>query len=174
MTDIKSLLKQAKRRTVTVPVCLRGDLATEYEQMQKQLAGLPKSNKLGGDPERQRITADMERIRAEMAEGTVDFVLRALSDTDFQELVDQHPPRRDGDDVNEGDAQAGYNRSTFYRAQIRACTIEPTLDDGDWATIFGEALSAGQMVHLSVEASRVNGQDVDVPFSPAGSSESQD
>lgn len=168
--DIKGLLKQAKRLTTTVDVCLRGDLAAEYEQLERQLAKLPPNNKLGGDPERQRIAAEMDRVRGEMAAGTVAFRLQALSDAAFQRLVDEHPPRRDGDDVNDRDAHAGYNRATFYDALIRACTIDPTLDDEDWQLLLGEdGMSPGQKLKLSVEASRVNGQEVDVPFSPAAS-----
>lgn len=174
MTDIKGLLKQAKRRETTVDVCLRADLASEYEQRERELAKLPRNNRLGGDPERQRITADMERLRADMQEGTVPFVLRALSDTDFQQLLDEHPPRRDGDNVDVRDAQFGYNRATFNRALIRACVVSPTLDDEDWGLIFGEALSPAQISNLAFAASKVNGQDVDIPFSPDDSNESPD
>lgn len=172
--DIKTLLKQAKRRTATVEVCLRGDLAGEYEQLERDLEKLPKSNKLGGDPERQRIAAEMERLRAEMQDGTVPFVLQALPDTAFQRLVDEHPPRRNGDEVDARDADGGYNRATFFDALIRACIVEPELDDDDWQLLLGEdGMSAGQKVTLWSEASRINGQSVDVPFSPAASNASQ-
>lgn len=175
MSDIKDKLKRASRRQVTKDVCLRGDLAGEYERLERQLAALPKNNKLGGDPQRQRIEAEMARVRGEMTADTIPFVLRALSESAFQALVDEHPPRRDGDDVNEGDARVGYNRGTFYGALIRACTVEPELDDDDWKLILGpDGMSAGQLVDLSTEASRVNGQAVDVPFSPAGSSVNPD
>jgi hypothetical protein len=168
--DIKALLKQAKRRTAKLEVCLRGDLAGDYEQLERDLAKLPPSNRLGGDPERQRITAQMELLRAEMQEGTVQFRLEALSDTAFQRLVDEHPPRRDGDEVHERDAQSGYNRATFYDALIRACTVEPELDAEDWELLLGEdGMSGGQKLALSLEASRINGESVDVPFSPAAS-----
>jgi len=174
MTDIKSMLKNAKRRQATEDVCLRGDLAGEYDDLEKQLAQLPKNTKLGGDSERQRITSEMDRLRAEMREGTIPFVLRALGDTAFQALVDAHPPRREGDEVNEGDAQTGFDRSTFYRALIEACVVEPELDAEDWDLLFTEGLSRGQSSKLRMAALRINGGDVDVPFSPADSSESPD
>lgn len=171
MTDIKSLLKQAKRRETTEDVCLRGDLVGEQEQLQRQLAQLPKSDKLGGDPERQRITAELERLLAEMRDATVTFTLRALPDADFQRLVDEHPPRRDGDEPNRGDAQAGYNRATFSRALIRACVVDPLLDDEDWHLVFAEALDPLQVTRLYMAAARVNGGNADVPFSPDDLSE---
>jgi hypothetical protein len=174
MTNIKAILKKAKRRQATEQVCLRGDLAGKYEDLEQQLAQLPTNTKLGGDPERQRITAEMDRLRAEMQEGTVPFVLLALPDAEFQELVDAHPPRREGDEVNEGDARSGYNRATFYRALIRACVVEPELDAEDWELLFAEGISAGQRLKLSNTALRISSVPVDVPFSPAGSSESQD
>jgi hypothetical protein len=102
-------------------VCLRGDLAGEYDALEKALAQLPPNNKLGGDPERQRIAAEMDRLRAEMQAGTVPFVLRALGDAAFQELVDAHPPRRDGDDVNVADARsASTGRRSSARSSRRA------------------------------------------------------
>jgi hypothetical protein len=171
MTNIKALIKQAKRRTETVKVCLRGDLADEYDQLSQQLAELPDSNKLGGDPERTRIEAELDRLRTEMTEGTVDFKLQALPDKAFQELVDEHPPRRRGDDPDEMDARMGFNRSTFYPVLIRACTIEPELDAEDWNLLLGDdgSLSAGQRVDLNTAALNVNSKPVDVPFSRAAS-----
>jgi hypothetical protein len=177
MTDIKGLLKLAKRRQHTEDVCLRGDLAHEYDRLERQLAQLPANNKLGGDPERQRIAAEMDRVRAEMQAGTVPFVLHALPDADFQKLIDDHPPRRDGDEVNDRDAAHGFDRSTFYPALIRACVAEPTLDGEDWALLFDNpdtALSPGQMLKLREAALEVNGREVDVPFSPAASNVSPD
>jgi hypothetical protein len=170
--DIKAILKQAKRRTATVEVCLRGDLAGDYETLERSLAKLPKNNKLGGDPERQWITAEMERLRVEMQDGTVPFVLQALPDAVFQRLVDEHPPRRNGDEIDPRDAEGSYNAATFYDALIRACTIEPELDDDDWKLLLGDdgSMSRGQIIALSSEALRINGQAVDVPFSPAASS----
>lgn len=174
MSDIKALLKQAKRRQTTEQVCLRGDLAGQYEQLQRELAKLPPNNKLGGDPERLRITAEMDGLREEMQAGTVPFVLQALPEPDFQKLVEGHPPRRDGDGVNELDAQNGYNRATFLPALIRASVIEPLLDEEDWELLFAEGLGYGQVGQLAAAADRVNGGRVDVPFSPAGSSVNPD
>lgn len=171
--DIKALLKQAKRRTATVEVCLRGDLAGEYEQLERDLAKLPPNNRLAGTPERQRITAELERLRGEMADGTVTFRLEALSDAAFQRLVDEHPPRRDGDEVRERDAEHGFNWDTFPGALVRACTVEPDLDADDWELLLGEdGMSRGQRLELTLEVLRVNGSAVDVPFSPGGSNAS--
>lgn len=174
MSNFKQKLRQARRREATVDVCLRGDLAGEYEQLEKHLAELPTNTKLGGDPERQRLAAELDRVRAEMQEGTEPFKLRALSENAFQRLIDQHPPRRKGDEVDEVDAAYGYDRSTFPQALIQASTYEPELDDEDWALLFDQALSRGQFATLRTAAQLVNGQQVDVPFSSAASSESQD
>lgn len=174
MSTVKDLLKNAKRREETEPVCLRGDLAGQYDALEKALEQLPKNTRLGGDPERQRIAAEMERVRAEMQDGTVSFTLRALSDTAYQELVDQHPPRQEGSDVNSGDAQVGFNRATFFRALIQASTVEPPFDAEDWDLLFTEGLSRGQAVKLRTKALEINGGDVSVPFSYDDSSENPD
>jgi hypothetical protein len=140
--------------------------------LEKALAALPPNNKLGGDPERQRIAAEMDRLRAEMQADTIPFALVALPDADFQALVDAHPPRRNGDELHPLDAEVGYNRATFFPALIRACTVEPELDAEDWDLLFGKdvGLGFGQVAQLSAAADRVNGTRVDVPFSPAASS----
>lgn len=170
MTDIKAILKQAKRPSTTVEVCLRGDLAAEYEQHERDLAKLPKAGgKLSGDPERARITAELDRLRSEMAEGTVTFTVRALPPADFQQLVDAHPPRRRGEEADQGDADSGFDRSALYRPLIQACVVEPTLDAEDWELLFTEALTQGQFLNLGLAALRVNAGGVDIPFSPSGS-----
>jgi hypothetical protein len=176
VTSTKEKIKRRSRLQAEMDICLRGDLAGQYEQLQRQLAELPANNKLGGDPERQRIQAEMEHIRAEMVADTIPFVLRAISEPAFQELVDQHPPRRNGDEINARDAAIGFNRSTFYHALIRACVIEPDdLDDEDWDVLFSpDGFSPGEFHRLGNEALRINDQAVDVPFSPAGSSENPD
>lgn len=177
MSDVKSLIKKSRRPTATVEVCLRGDLATEYDQLERKLRDLPASNKLGGDPEKPRLQAELDRIRQEMTEGTVPFVLRALSDADFQRLVDEHPPRREGDEINERDANSGFNRATFYPALVRVCTVDPDLDDEAWSMLLDDpdtALSAGQFAALRIEAMAVNGKEVDIPFSSADSGPNPD
>ena len=169
-TDVKALLKLVKRRETTVDMCLRGDLAGEYDALSKQLANLPAgAERLNGDPERQRLQAELDRIAGEMAEGTVPFVLRALPQAEFQMLIDSHPPRRVGDDVNEADARSGFNRATFYRTLIPASVVEPALDAQEWALLFDVGLSQGQFMKLAAAAMEVNGDPVDVPFSSAAS-----
>lgn len=174
MTNIKALLQQAKRRSTTQDVCLRGDLASRYEELGRELAELPDNNKLGGDPNRERIESQMDEVREQMQAGTVPFVMRALPQPDFQRLVDAHPPRRDGDEVNQLDASYGFNRSTFFPALFRASVVDPQLDDDDWAVLFAQALSTVQVMGLGMEAYRLNAQDVDVPFSRAASNGSPD
>lgn len=170
MTDIKTILKKRKRRFATVDVCLRGDLAGEYEALERELANLPDSNKLGGDSRKADLQQRMEQVRAEMAEGTITFHLEALSDDRYQELVDENPPRRAGDDVDQRDARSMVNGPAFNKALIRACTVEPELDDGDWELLLGpDGMSAGEKMRLASEAARICVVPVDVPFSSAAS-----
>lgn len=172
MTDVKTLIKQRRRREATVDVCLRGDLAGQYEALARKLKEAEIGNSLAGNPERHRLRDEMERLREEMVAATVPFRLCAMPAPEFQDLWDAHPPRRKGDEVDPRDEAVGFNRSTLFPPLIRACVVEPQLDEEDWEGLLGkDGLSDGQFADLALAALSVNRRPVDVPFSLADSLE---
>lgn len=172
MPNFKKMLSQAKRPERTVPVCLRGDLAADFEQVERQLEEAQKkaSDSLAASGISELVD-QLDALSAEMRKHTYDFRLRAMSRPAFRALVADHGPRRDPDtnEVLERDRYVGVNTDTFYDALIRACVVDPELDDEDWKTLLDETLTDKQFDALSDAAWYLNRGDVDVPFSRAAS-----
>jgi hypothetical protein len=187
------LLKSAKLPERSVPVCLRGDLRAEYEEMQRQLKQARQQNahsKEDGDTS--QLTERIEAIQAEMQDSTYPFILRALPKPKWRRLVNEHQPRKgENDQVIESDSM-GFNVDTFYPAAIRACTVDPVLDEDEWRELLGDTdgererreaeglpveegkLTDRQFSELGLAAFLLNAGEISVPFSPAGLVESPD
>lgn len=171
--DFKALLAGAKLPEKTVPVCLRGDLAAEFETAERDLK------------ERQRVENDsldtgvgalvdrIESLRAQMQASTYPFRLRALPKPTWRKLIAEHPPRRDGDEIQAEDRFTGVNMETFMDALIRASVIDPDLSDGDWLRL-DETLTDRQFGDLTDAAWFLNRGEIDVPFSRDASRLSRD
>ncbi|HEX5996945.1 MAG TPA: hypothetical protein VFY84_17520 [Jiangellales bacterium] len=171
MGDIKALLRDARLPERTVELCLRGDLVAEYEAVEAEHARAVdnRGNSLSAGVETAQLRERLDGLREQMAASNVTFRLRALSRPEFRRLVAQHPPRRDGDEVNERDNNVGINTETFFDALVRASVVEPQLDDEDWDLLLGERLTDRQFDLLAGAAWALNKRDVDIPFSFAGS-----
>lgn len=170
LRNFKSMLAEAALPETVVPVCLRGDLAADHELAERELeqAQQQAADSLAGNGAAE-IVERIEGLEAQMRERTYDFRLRALSKPGFRALVKDHPPRRDADDkVVEEDKYIGVDSTTFFDAMIRACLVDPELNDEEWAAL-NEALTDRQYADLSDAAWGLNRHEVDVPFSRAAS-----
>lgn len=168
--NFDTLLGQAKLPEMTVPICLRGDLAAEHELLDRQLEKLVDQPvaKLGGDG-RGELKQRIQALEAEMESATYPFRLRALSRPAYREFTADHPPRKtDSGAVDERDEGLGVNAETFFEALIRRCLVDPVLDDDSWARLV-DALTDRQYNRLADVAFGLNRRDVDVPFSHAAS-----
>lgn len=173
MTDLKTLLTEARLPERTVPICLRGDLVAELEEIERQLEDVNRrpADSLAGTGSGELIDR-IEALQDEMRASTVTFRLRALPKPQWRALLAEHPPRRDAqDNPLQDDAAAGVNLDTFFDAIIRACLVDPPVDDEMWALMAGEngRLTDRQLGRLSDAAWEVNRGDVNVPFSRAAS-----
>ena len=106
-------------------------------------------------------------MREEMLADSVEFRFRALPRLAYTQLLREHKPRDD----DEFDKAQGFNADTFFEAIIRACLVEPELDDEDWLALLGDGtvknpgvLSSAQFDKLADCAYSVNRRDVNVPF----------
>lgn len=173
--SIKDKLAKARLPQRTVDVCLNGDLVAEFEQAERdlELAEKKPNDSLAGNGTAELVER-IDALEAQMRESIETFTLRALPHRRIPgddrptwfELVQQHPPRREGDEVVEDDKGPGVNTETFYDALIRHCTVSPEMDNDDWDLLFG-ALSEGQFSELSMAAAVLNRGGVDIPFSRA-------
>lgn len=196
--DAMALISAARRPSRSLPLCLRGDLQARWDDLERQLDTATKvgAGSLGGDG-RVQIAREMEQLRAEMEEHTLTVVVQALPHLDYRKLEQQHPPRKaptkapkaprdDADDEQvasyqaalavheeatagaQQDKLAGVNTSSFYLALIRACLVEPDLDD-DAVDALLAVLTNRQFDELAGLALTINRGEVSVPFSPTAS-----
>jgi hypothetical protein len=164
MASIKDRLKAARRPEKVVPVCLRGDLAAEFEQVRRDLGELAEptaDDSLAAGGKRRELVERLQAIRDEMREATVDFRLRALGRARFWELALKFPPR----DGVERDKQMGANEEELIAALLRECLVDPELDEQDWATL-EDTLTYAQYNEIGSAVWFLNQEQVSVPFLP--------
>lgn len=192
-TTFTQMLAGAKLPEKTVPICLRGDLVAEFEDLERQLEEAVREDKRDSleDPGPVAVAERMQQLRAEMAEFTYPFRLRAMPRTAWREFVAQHPPRQqeqDGEqEIDPRDRIFLLNTDTFWPALIRASVYDPQLTDDQWRELLGDdeeerrrreaeslptedgVLTDKQFSALADAAWGLNRRDVNVPFSPAAS-----
>lgn len=111
---------------------------------------------------------ELDRLKAEMLRFTVPFVIRAVPEQEWNQLLEDHPPRKDPADtkrVDIRDAEDGVNTATFYHDLLRRSIAEPAHDDPKFERLM-KLITAAQFERLRVVAARVNLRDEDLPFSP--------
>lgn len=169
--DFTTLMEQARRPEASVLICMRGDLAADHEAAERELIDV--KDRRDDSKEGAGVGALVERIEAleaEMRAHSHAFRLQALPRHEFRELLNAHPPRRgDDDEVIRDDAAYGINRETFYPALVRACCVDPVLEDSAWAKLLDHLLTDAQFQELAVNAWNLNAGKIDIPFSRAAS-----
>lgn len=164
------LLAQAKPAERTIRLCLRGDLVAQFEELDRRRAeaeaeAKAQAGSLAGSPA-VALARQMEQLQQQMQDSTYRFRLRALPRKAYQALVAAHPPRRDADgEVLADDRHAQVNVETFYEPLIRACLVDPVLDDAQWERLAEEVLSDRQFEQLALAAYATCRGDIDIPFS---------
>lgn len=168
--DYRAIAKSAALPERTVAICLRGDLQADYEQAERDLeeAQRTPSDSLAGSGAGQ-ILQRMDDLRQQMLEHTYPFRLRALPRPAYRELALAHPPREVDGQPHELDAKVGVNTDTFLTALVRACLVDPVLDDEEWSDLYDTKLTDWQATELQDAAHSLCRRKVDVPFSLAAS-----
>lgn len=168
----KDIIKGGKLPEQTVPICVRGDLAAQYEATQAELirAQLEQGNSLAG-VDTEPIVKRIEAIVEEMRDYTLEFELRALPPKDWQRLEEEHPPRaaEDGISVHHEDRRFGVDITTFFPALLPLAVVSPELDAEDWQLLLTEKLTNRQIAVLSNVAWNLNKDFISVPFLSAAS-----
>lgn len=165
MANIEDILAAAKLPERTVPLCLRGDLQAEFEDLERQLkaAELDEEDSLAGGVKARDLAERIETVRQEMAEHTQVFRLRGLGARRYSDLLAKHQPTeaqaREGLDVNP---------ETFPAALVAACAADPEMSL-EQAERLSEVITHRQWEDLVNTALACNRQAVDVPFSLSAS-----
>jgi uncharacterized Ntn-hydrolase superfamily protein len=167
---IKDRLKAAKLPERSVQVCLRGDLAAEFDELERRLAAVRAEERAGGDrPSSQRMGQKSEAVvlaekltalRRKMAEEMLDIRVRALPRAEWQRHVREHPPQK-GD---EGDEAMGVDFNALMAVVTPLCIVEPEMDDEDWAAL-DSVLSSADYDRIMGAVWEVNRTGVDLPKS---------
>jgi hypothetical protein len=173
VTAFLDKVANAKLAETTVPICLRGDLVAEIERLDRELiaAGTGPSTGMEDGAHLRDLAERIEALRAEMSADDANhtFVLRALSGPKYRALKAEHPPRLDDNgQVIAEDRITGANVDTIAAPLLRACCVDPVLDDATWRAV-EPVLSDGQYNALVEAALLVNQGRVSVPFSRAAS-----
>lgn len=144
------LIEQAKPRTITVPVCARGDLVDAHDAATSELAthrGDSGSLAGGADASIAAVAQRVSDIEAEMEASTVPYKVQSIGRKAWADLKALHLPTREqakqGLDVNMG---------TFPQAAIAASCVEPSvspaeseqltqvLPEGEWNKLWSAVL----------------------------------
>lgn len=162
--DVLALITGAQLPRRTVPLCLRGDLVSEVDELEEQLSREKPADRLTGNAEGRRIATRIEELRAEMQSSTVNFRLQALPRRGFQKFAAEHAPR----EGNAEDKALGINTETYFVDLVRACLVEPELDDEQFET-FIDRLAIASWRKLTEAATDLNLEAPTIPFSQAAS-----
>lgn len=162
MPDINEILKRAKPREKTVPICLAGDELAEIERLEQELANLPASwraDSLAAKDPGEAIRKKIETVKARMRKAEVPFRLRALGDKAWSDLVAAHPSK------NKHEA---WDPETFPKALLAVCCVDPVMTADQVGELF-EVLNMGQREELCQAAYDVNAEATSIPFSLSAS-----
>ena len=164
---IADILATAKPRETTVRLCLRGDLAAEFEALDAELTDKTVTGTWAADEPRveaEALAARIDALRAEMEVDTVVFRFRSLPRLQWEALIDAHPGRAGREEP--------FNLSTFPLALIAACAVDPAMTDAEASDLL-DVLNEGQRDALFGACYTVNQEAVAVPFSVSASAVSR-
>lgn len=167
MIDIDEVIAGAKLPERTLPLCLRGDLQAEWEDLQRQLT-VEQANtadeSLAGNPKVLELANRMEAIGQEMASCEVVFRFRGLHSKAYSDLLAAHKAPEDKQD----ETVDGLDWQTYPTALIAACAIDPVMSV-EKAEALSEAVTNRQWDDLFQTALAVNRSQVSIPFSLSAS-----
>jgi hypothetical protein len=169
LADPGALIRNGKLRTDTFPVCLDPDLVGEHEQLlarRDEAKEATRDSLAGGSVV--ELDTEIADLLERMQAATITLILQALPRPKFRALIDEHPPRRDGDGkLTHAEDAIGVNADTFFEALVRACLTAPILDEETLTLLLDERINDKQWQNLADAAWNLNRTTVDVPFSPA-------
>ena len=120
-SSIEALLASATARTETVPLCLRGDLAHQHDQLVDELERAIADKAV--DVELERLASEVQAVEAEIRSATADFVVRGIGRQAWKELIDEHAPTEE--QMKAFGFGLRWDPETFPFVAIAASCVEP-------------------------------------------------
>lgn len=172
MIDIDKALDDADFATDDVPICLKGSLVKDWERAEQAVIEVQdaydaalKLNEpiaqLGAD--RQAAIDAFQVVEQRMKDASITFRLTGVDEATWKAVLIKHPPRAD----YQLDQFFGYNIATAPAHLVRACLLEPVVNDVQWERLT-KRLTDAQFQRLVDKAISLNrDSDGTVPFSSA-------
>lgn len=165
MTDIDTLLSQARRPEGQVRICLRGDLLSEWAELERKLSESLRDDRLG---QANPVTDRMEAIRAEMENAMVTLTFRGLGWKAWADMEAKYPPRTDDTGETVMTDRIGFNADALFAEAIPASLVSPELTAGQLDKLL-DTITNGQYDEIVTCIWGLNRSRVSVPFSDLAS-----
>lgn len=165
--DIDEVIAGAKLPERTIPLCLRGDLQAEWEDLQRKLTVEQENTadeSLAGNPKVRELADRMEAIGQEMAAHEVVFRFKGLGAKTYSDLIAANMAPED----KREESHEGLDWSTYPTALIAACAIDPVMTV-EQAEKLSEAVTNRQWDDMFQTALACNRSQVSIPFSLSAS-----
>jgi hypothetical protein len=162
--NIEEILAQAKPKTVTVRVCLRGDLLAEHDELERQLVEARRLDESElRHAEAPHIAEQVQELERQIDAAAVPFTFTAIGQKAWSDLLAQYPP------TDEDRAQRyEFNPKAFPQAAIAASASDPQISPEQAHKLYA-ALNFGQWQQLWSGCLDANVEGTSVPFSGAAS-----
>lgn len=163
MTDLDDLIDElvatAAPRTTTVRVCARGDLVDRHDALTVELhARLVEVDSVAGDPEIQRVTAEILALEQEQESSTVAVTVTQVGRRAWLDTVLAHPARPEDRAM-----KLDFHATEFPPAAVALCTglsaervakLEEKLPPAEWAKLWNAtwSLNATAIPHPKLAA----------------------
>lgn len=163
--DIEELLAEATPQEEALPLCLRGDLRAQWEELDRDFAAASRQAVSLGEPSPAKVIAQrMQELRGEIEAATVQFRLRAVPPRQWSAFRDTRPLK--GDDQSDEDWENVWHG---WICQVVALSCVDPVMTPEQADRLSAKLSNRQWVDLTNTAWRLNEERERVPFSAAAS-----
>jgi hypothetical protein len=162
--DFDELRKLASLPTLTVSLCLAGELSGEIAELERQLADAAAPTSIGEASPKRLIAARIAELTERMKESMVDFRLRALPSREWTMLWTSMPRREEQDSATQWSERI----FPFYAELISRSCVDPAMTV-EQAGELADILHGNSWQTLAGACLTLNMGEVDVPNSVAAS-----
>lgn len=164
--DINEILSSAQRPEADVELSLRGDLQSQWEELDVRLrTAQAVSATLAPSPEAIELAREIQALEGELADSRLVVKLRAVTRKEWLALLSRHAPRPNV----QADQILGINADTFFDDLLSVSIVTPELSEEQLETLL-EAVTSNQYDKLTDTAWSLNRKDKDAAvFSRAAS-----